>query len=139
MLEKRHFFASKINFSENQRVGVLFFTCSNFGMYENYHITVHLLIWNLIPSKITLFSIENINPNLWIIKLSHDSPGLENAFWIIAIPNKSFPSRLLRPFQFCQLRLFLFFFAFDRGALRSFRSFSRIWNLTSWPFSFHSQ
>ena len=42
------------------------------------------------------------------MNLSHDSPELENAFWIIADPNKPFPSSPLRPFQFCQLRLLLF-------------------------------
>ena len=72
------------------------------------------------------------------MKLSHDSPELENAFWIIADPSKPTPSSPLRPFQFCQLDLF-FFCAFDRGALRSLRGLSLILNLTSSPFSFHGQ
>ena len=42
------------------------------------------------------------------MNLSHNSPELENAFWIIADPNKPFSSSLLRPFQFCQLQLLLF-------------------------------
>ena len=42
------------------------------------------------------------------MNLSHDSLEFENAFWIIADPNKPFPSSPLRPFQFCQLQLLLF-------------------------------
>ena len=49
--------------SSERVTGSFFFTCSNFGMYENDHITVHLLMLNFILSKIILFSIENVNPN----------------------------------------------------------------------------
>ena len=41
-----------------------FFISSNFGMYENDHITVHFTdVEFYTVKKIILFSIENVNPN----------------------------------------------------------------------------
>ena len=67
--------------------GSFFFTCSNFGTYENYHITVNLLMWKLrhvksSPSQHWTFQLK------WIRNLSEDFLRLENSFWIIANPNK---------------------------------------------------
>ena len=41
-------------------MGVFFFTCSNFGTYENDHINVHLLMWNckLFPKIINTASLS---------------------------------------------------------------------------------
>ena len=60
------------------------------------------------------------------MNLSHDSPELENAFWIIADPNKPFPSSPLGPFQFCQFHFFLFLCLW----LRRFAIFPHSWILT---------
>ena len=92
----------------------VFFTCSDLGTYENYHASVHLLIVKSYTVKNNLLFQHWKYKRKWIMKLSHDSPELENAFWIIADPSKPTPSSPLRPFQFCQLDLFLFFCLWSR-------------------------
>jgi hypothetical protein len=49
---------------QDHQLGVLFFTCSNLGTYENNQYFVHLLIWKFYSVqnklKINLFNIENM-------------------------------------------------------------------------------
>ena len=99
-----------VSFAEKviKQMGVFFFTCSNFGMYENDHITVHFTDVEFHTVKNNTFQHWKCKPK-WIINLSLDSPELENSFWIIANPNKHFAWSPLRLFQFYQLRLFLSF------------------------------
>ena len=63
------------------------------------------------------------------MNLSHDSPELENAFWIIADPNKPFLSSPLRFFQCYQFRLFLSFLCLWSSHFAIFSAVSWILNM----------
>ena len=91
--------------------GSFFFTCSNFGTYENYHITVNLLMWNFVTSKVTLFKLKIS------IEINHKSirrfPPAREFFLDHSRPKQTTPRILFNFFNSAFL-----FCAFDRDTFQ---------------------